>query len=295
MKVLAGLILLLAALGVPGGAMAEPRCVVDDAQREVCLDRPAQRIVGLSPGVVELLFAAGAGDRILGAVRYSDYPEAANDVPRVGSHTRVDMERVLQMNPDLVVVWASGNPQEQVERLKSLGMTLYFSEPREFDDVASTLRRLGRLAGTEEAAERVAGEFQAEMAELERRYADAPPVRVFFQIWDDPIMTVNDTHLISKAIALCGGVNVFGHIERLVPRLDRESVLAAQPEAIMAGGMGEEDTTWVESWRPFEDIPAVRRDNLFFVPPSSIQRPTPRIAWGSRIICDHLETARERR
>ena len=290
--------LLLIAAGLcftAGGVGAEPRCVEDDGGRSVCLDGPAERIIALSPGVTELLFAAGAGDRIRGAVRYSDYPEAANDIPRVGSHTRVDMERLLAMQPDLVVAWTSGNPEEQLEQLEALGLPVYYSEPRRFADVSSTLRRLGRLAGTESVANAAADAFQGTIAELKRRYADAEPVRLFYQIWDDPVMTVNDTHLISEGVQLCGGVNVFGDIDRLVPRLDRESVLAAQPEAIVAGGMGEEDTTWLEGWERFTEVPAVRRGNLFFVPPSSIQRPTPRVAEGVALLCEHLETARGRR
>ena len=276
-------------------AAAELRCVTDDAGREVCLDAPAQRIISLSPGVTELLFAAGAGERLRGAVRYSDYPEAAKDIPRVGSHTRVDMETLLAKEPDLVVAWTSGNPEEQLERIEALGLTVYYSEPRRFDDVAHTVERLGRLAGTEAVADATVAEFRAVIDELTSRYAEADPVRVFYQVWDDPIMTVNDTHLISQAIMLCGGENVFGDVDRLVPRLDRESVLAAEPEAIVAGGMGEEDTSWLEGWEPFDGMTAVQRGNLFFVPPSSIQRPTPRVAEGARLLCEHLETARERR
>ncbi len=279
----------------PAGPGAGERCVVDDRDRQVCLSAPARRIISLSPGVTELLFAAGAGDRIQGAVNFSDYPEAARDIPRVGSHTRVDLETVLAMDPDLVVAWASGNPEDQVARLLDLGLTVYYSEPRRFDDVVSSVARLGRLTGTADAAAAANTRFLEAIAALEERYADADPVRVFYQIWDDPVMTVNDTHLIAEAIALCGGRNVFGEVERLVPRLDRESVLAAQPEAIVAGGMGEDDTSWLESWERFDEMPAVRRGNLFFVPPSTIQRPTPRVAEGSRLLCEHLETARERR
>lgn len=284
-----------ALLAVVGAAAAEPRCVSDDRDREICLQQPAQRIIALSPGVTELLFAAGAGERLVGAVRYSDYPEAANDIPRVGSHTRLDLETVLAMEPDLVVAWISGNPPDQVERLEQLGLTVYLSEVRDFDDVAHSVRRFGRLAATESEAERQATAFLDTIRRLGERYADADPVRLFYQIWDDPIMTVNDTHLISQVIRLCGGDNIFGDLERLAPRLDRESVLAAQPEAIAAGGMGEDDESWLEPWTAFPDLPATAAGNLFFVPPSTIQRPTPRVAEGASILCEHLENARDRR
>ncbi len=282
-------------LGMTQVLAGERLCVTDDRDRAVCLEQPAQRIIALSPGVTELLFAAGAGEQIVGAVRYSDYPEAANDIPRVGSHTRLDLETVLAMDPDLVVVWVSGNPPDQVERLEDLGLTVYFSEVRNFEDVAHSVRRFGRLAATGAEAERAADSFLDTIRTLGEQYADADPVRLFYQIWDDPIMTVNDSHLISQVIRLCGGENIFGDLERLAPRLDRESVLAAQPEAIAAGGMGEDDESWLEPWTGFPDLPATAAGNLFFVPPSTIQRPTPRVAEGAGILCEHLETARERR
>lgn len=288
----AGLLLLF---GIPDVAAGNGLCVIDDKEREVCLSQPAERIIALSPGVTELLFAAGAGDRISGAVRYSDYPEAANELPRVGNHTRVDMETVLAMAPDLIVAWVSGNPPEQVERLEQLGLTLYYSEVRNFDDVAHSIRRFGQLAGTGAVAEQAATDFTGDIERLEQTYGARDSVRLFYQVWDDPLMTVNDTHLISQIIGLCGGQNVFGELDRMVPRLDRESVLAARPEAIAAGGMGEDDESWLDPWRQFDQLPAAARDNLFFVPPSTIQRPTPRVIEGAEILCEHLETARGRR
>ncbi len=288
----AGTLLLLGAVDLAAG---DGPCVIDDKEREVCLSRPAERIIALSPGVTELLFAAGAGDRIIGAVRYSDYPEAANELPRVGNHTRVDMETVLAMDPNLIVAWVSGNAPEQIDRLEQLGLTVYYSEVRNFDDVARSIRRFGTLAGTGAKAEQAAADFSADLDRLNQTYGDRDPVRLFYQVWDDPLMTVNDTHLISQIIELCGGHNVFGALDRMVPRLDRESVLAARPEAIAAGGMGEEDESWLEPWKQFDQLPATARGNLFFVPPSTIQRPTPRVIEGAEILCEHLETARGRR
>ncbi|WP_290634148.1 cobalamin-binding protein, partial [Aquisalimonas sp.] len=246
-------------------------------------------------GATELLFAAGAGDAVVGAVSYSDYPPEAEEVPRVGSYKRLDMETLLAREPDLIVGWITGNPSEQLERLQELGVPLYLSEPRELDDIASTLERLGVLTGTAGHAADEATAFRDAIDGIRDEYADAEPVRVFYQVWDDPLMTVNDAHLISQAAALCGGDNVFGELGSLTPRIDTESVLDRDPEAIVAGGMGEADETWLEPWRGYDSLTATRRDNLFFVPPSSIQRPTPRVAEGSRILCEQLERARERR
>jgi len=249
--------------------------------------------IGLKHELV--LFAAGAGERVVGTVSYSDYPEAAQDIPRIGSYKRIDMEGLVARQPDLVVAWSSGNPPEQLARLEELGPTVYRAEPRTFEDVATTLERLGVLTATTGTADAAAADFRDAIGAIRERYSDREPVRVFYQVWPDPLMTVNDDHLISQAATLCGGDNVFGDLDSLTPRIDRETVLARDPEVIVAGGMGEADDSWLDAWRGFDDLQAVQRDNLFFVPPSTLQRPTPRLVDGTRALCERLDTARERR
>nr|WP_231489501.1 cobalamin-binding protein [Halomonas saliphila] len=275
-------------------ALAEV-CAIDDRDREVCLPAPASRIAALSPGATELVYAAGAGEKVVAVVAYSDYPPEARDVPSVGSHTRMDLETLVSLRPDLVIGWTTGNPPEQLETIEALGMPVFYIEPREFEDVSGAIERLARLAATREEGERAAEEFRTGMAELAERYADAEPVSVFYQVWDEPLMTINDEHLIGKVLTLCGGVNVFGELSRLVPRIGDEAVLDADPEAILAGGMGEENRDWLTHWQRYTELTAVRRDNLYFVPPSLIQRPTPRLLEGSRLFCEKLDDARGRR
>nr|WP_240458057.1 cobalamin-binding protein [Halomonas socia] len=276
-------------------AQADPVCVVDDRDREVCLAAPASRIATLSPGATELTWAAGGGDRVVAVVSYSDYPPEAREVTSVGSHTRVDLETLVSLEPDLVIGWVTGNPIEQLETIEALGVPVFYIEPRSVDSVATTIERLARLAGSEAQGDAVAAEFRAAMAALADEYADAEPVATFYQVWDEPLMSVNDEHLIGEVVRLCGGVNVFGELSRLVPRIDDEAVLAADPEVIVAGGMGEENRHWLTHWQQYPGLAAVERDNLFFVPPSLIQRPTPRLLEGSRILCEKLEVARGRR
>ncbi|ASK35559.1 cobalamin-binding protein [Alcanivorax sp. N3-2A] len=290
-----GLALTVLAMAVCAEPAAPARCVTDDAAREVCLAQPAQRIVSLSPGATELLFDAGAGERVVGAVGFSDFPEAAKKIPRVGSYKRLDLERILALKPDLIIAWRSGNPRAQTERLESLGQTLYYSEPRRFDDVASTLQRFATLAGSEAVGGARAQRFRHGIDALAKRYRDAAPVSVFYEVWEEPLMTVNGEHLISQVIDLCGGRNVFADLPALTPRIGREAVLDADPEAIVAGGMGEENPAWLKPWRKFASLTAVRRDNLFFVPPSTLQRPTPRLLDGAQRLCGQLESARGRR
>ncbi|MDK8465051.1 cobalamin-binding protein [Marinobacter sp. SS13-12] len=284
---------LLAVWQVP--LQAAQVCATDDIGEEVCLGQPAARIAALSPGATELVWAAGAGDKVVAVVAFSDYPEQAKDVPSVGSHTRLDLERLMKLQPDLVIGWVTGNPPEQIEALKDLGLPVFSIEPRSFEGVSHTIERLSRLASTEEKGFAEADRFRQGIAALERQYRDAETVSVFYQVWDEPLMTVNDEHLIGKVITLCGGVNVFGNLDRLVPRISAEAVIGANPEAILAGGMGEENRHWLSRWEAFPGIDATARDNLYFIPPSLVQRPTPRMLEGSQLFCERLDDARAKR
>ena len=249
----------------------------------------------MSPGATELVWAAGAGDQVIAVVSYSDYPEQAKQVTSVGSHTRMDLERLMALKPDLVIGWVTGNPPEQIAALKDLGLPVFSIEPRSFEGVSSTIERLSILAGTEDEGFAEADRFRKGMAALKKQYQGAEPVSVFYQVWDEPLMTVNDEHLIGKVITLCGGVNVFGDLDRLVPRISAEAVIGANPEAILAGGMGEENRHWLTRWEAFQSIDATVKENLYFVPPSLIQRPTPRILKGSQLFCEKLDDARAKR
>ncbi|GAB2726903.1 cobalamin-binding protein [Halomonas garicola] len=285
--------------GAFAGADAKP-CAVDDLEREVCLDAPAQRIVALSPGATELAFAAGAGDDVVAVVEHSDYPARARKLPSVGDYSRIDLEALVGLGPDLVIGWETGNPGKQLETLESLGTKVFYIEPRTVDGVAAALNRLGRLAGSEDIAEQEAEAFLAGMAKLKARYAERAPVRVFYQVWDAPLMSLNDEHLIGRAITDCGGVNVFGERPRLVPRLDDEAVLAANPEVIITGSSdasnGDEENArhqWLSHWQQYSSMAAVQRESLYTVPADPLVRPTPRFLQGAQSLCERIDQARK--
>ena len=282
---------LLFGAALPASAQIE---LTDDAGQRIVLEQPARRIVSLAPHVTENLFAAGAGDRVVGVVAYSDYPEAARALPQVGGYTQIDLEAVVALRPDLVVGWRSGNREAHLDRLRALGIPVYLNEPRNLDDVARSLEQFGRLAGSEAAAQAAATTFRNRHAALAARYAGRPRVRTFYQIWDRPLMTINDEHLIADVIRLCGGSNVFAGLSQLTPTIGVEAVLAAGPEAIVASGMGEARPEWLDQWARWPQLEATRRDNLFFIPPDLIQRHTPRILDGAERLCEQLETARAR-
>ncbi|MDO8313640.1 MAG: cobalamin-binding protein [Rugosibacter sp.] len=256
---------------------------------------PAKRIISLAPHMTELLYAAGAGNKLVGNVDYGDYPPAAKALPKVGGYTRPDLEAILALKPDLVIAWESGNPPAALEKLKAMGIFVHVSQPDRIEDVAREIERLGVLAGTESVANPAAAAFRERHAALAARYSQRPVVDVFYQIWKQPLMTVNDKQIISDAIRLCGGRNVFGSLPVLAPTVTVEAVIAANPEVIVASGMGDERPEWLNDWRRWKTMMVVKRDNLYFIPPQEIQRHTPRLLDGAEKLCQALESAREKR
>jgi iron complex transport system substrate-binding protein len=274
-------------------AISATPAVRDDAGHQLALAAPARRIVSLAPHATELLFAAGAGAHVVGVSEFSDYPPQARRIPHVGSAAALDLERIVALKPDLVVAWGSGNSAAQIVRLKNLGIPVFESEPRDFAAIASNIERLARLAGTEATGRAAAAAFRARLDGLAARHAQSTPVRVFYQIWDKPLMTLNDRHMASAVLRLCGGRNVFGNLKQLAPTVGVEAVVRADPEAII-GGRGEENNA-PSSWRRFPNMTAVVRGNLFVADPDLLTRPGPRIVDGAAQICQFLETARARR
>ncbi|MGP1678761.1 MAG: cobalamin-binding protein [Burkholderiales bacterium] len=285
---------LVAMIVLVSAAAAEIR-LTDDAGRSVSLKQPARRIISLTPHMTELLFAAGAGARVVGTVEYSNYPQAAQRIARIGDSAQLDLERIVALKPDLVVVWQYGNAQRQLDKLLRLGIPVYYNEPRRLPDIARAIEQLGRLAGTEAVALPAARAFLARVAELRRRYAGRAPVTLFYQIWDQPLLTVNGEHLISDVIRLCGGRNVFAGLKPLTPEISTEAVLATDPEAI--GGVTAEagQAGNLDAWKQWPRLRAVARGNLFVIDSDLISRNTPRILDGAEQLCEHLAAARARR
>ncbi|MDN7806660.1 cobalamin-binding protein [Burkholderia gladioli] len=273
--------------------------VIDDAGRTVTLSAPARRVISVAPHATELLYAAGGGTAMVGAVSYSDYPEAARALPRVGDNRSLDLERIVALKPDLIVVWRHGNADRQTAQLAALGIPLYFSEPKRLDEVAVSLDKLGRLLGTRAQADRAAADYRQRIAALRARYAARPPVTVFLQIWDRPLTTLNGAQIVSDVLRLCGGRNVFAALQPVAPTVSDEAVLAADPEAIVATAQGatasDASLPSLERWRRWPSLAAVARSNLFAVDGDWLTRPTPRLALGAEQVCRDLETARERR
>ena len=277
------------------GAHAAELVVKDDSGADVRLARPAARIVTLAPHLAETVFAAGAGAKLVGTVEFSDYPEAAKSLPRVGGYSKINLEAVVALRPDLVIAWQSGNVPAHVDKLRALGIPVYLSQPDRIEDVAADIERIGILAGTSDVALAVAAAYRQRLAEMEKRYGARPTVRTFYQVWKEPLVTIGGGQIISSVIRLCGGENVFASLESMAPTVSVEAVIAANPEAIIASGMDASRPEWLDDWKRWTSITAVARNNLFFVRPDIIQRHTPRLLDGAEQLCEELEEARRRR
>jgi len=272
-------------------AFAHALMLRDDRGATVVLAAPAQRIVTLSPHLAEVLFAAGAGGRLVGVARFSDFPDAVRSLPQVGDAARIDLERVVTLKPDLVLAWKSGNPASDIAALERLGFPVYVSETARLDDVPRVLRTIGVLAGTVQSAEKAAAAFERGVAALRDRYSQWRVLRVFYQIWDRPLFTVNRDQLISDVLAACGGHNIFAGAPALVPAVSLEAVLAARPDVILGGSELDSRQGFIESWQHTE-LASMRRVPVYYVPPELVQRQTPRVLEGAALICRELEEAR---
>jgi iron complex transport system substrate-binding protein len=267
--------------------------VVDDANHTVTLPAPAHRIISLAPHATELLFATGAGSKLVGVSDYSNFPPEAKNIPSVGGSNALDLERIVNLKPDLIVVWGSGNSAAQIDKLRGLKIPLFESEPRNFETVATSLERLAKLTGTEVAGQKAAQTFRSRLQTLAATYQHRPPVTVFYQIWRQPLMTLNGDHMASAAIRLCGGENVFGQLPQIAPTISIESVLQKDPEVIIASS-GETENRQAD-WLRFPKLTAVARNNLFSINVDWMTRGGPRILDGTETLCKQLEIARQRR
>jgi iron complex transport system substrate-binding protein len=251
-----------------------------------------QRIVSLAPHLTELAFTAGAGERIVATVEYSNHPDAARSIPRIGDAFRVDLERLLAVRPDVVLVWDSGTPAPTVERIRALNLSVVSFQTHRLEHVALVLREIGRLAGTSEVAERAAADYERSIRELRERYRDRTTVSVFIEVDDRPLYTVNGRHIMSEIVELCGGRNVFADLNALAPAIGIEAVIAANPQAIISTDDTVQDAAAV--WSRWRHIEAVRTGNVYTLRSDDIARATTRLTVAAEAVCRTLDTARQR-
>lgn len=271
------------------------REVVDFMGRTVRLQQPAQRVVALAPHIVENIFSAGAGEQLVGVVEWSNYPEQAKSIGIVGGYEKINHEKILELNPDLIIAWESGNSRSSVDRLAELGFNIYIDQPDSLKDVARSIKDIGLLTGNEATAELAAASYLSSLDIFEKKYASAEKVSTFYQVWNSPLQSINGKHIISDAIEICGGVNIYANEFAVAPVINIESVLERNPDAIIASGMSDARPEWLNDWTQWSSLTAVKNGNLFFVNPDHLQRHTVRLLLGLQETCRQLDLARARK
>lgn len=262
--------------------------VLDDAGQTLEFACPPQRIISLTPHLTELLFAVGAGSQVVGVDSASDYPPVAQTLPRIGDYSRVNFERILALKPDLVVVWLDGNRAADIHGLKKMGLPVLQTRATQLDDVARLLLLLGQVSGHAGEGKAAARDFTLRLAALHARVPNRPPLGVFYQVWDRPLMTVGGTHWISDALTLCGARNVFADLRGLSPVVSREAVLQRAPELIVSGSDAPDMRS---QWQRFPSLPAVKNQAFVRLDADRLHRPTPRLLEGVAALCGALEQA----
>lgn len=276
---------------VAANVAANGPTVTDDDGKRVTLHEPAQRIISLAPSLTELLFSLGAGQQIVGVMDYSDYPPAALALPVVGRYDALDMERIVALQPDLIVAWRSGNPRGALNRLQALGFPVYVAEPDSLQSIGEHLKRLGILTGHASRGADLNKEFSDQIQALQDDVGDKARVNVFYQVWHAPMISVGGQELINDMIQLCGGRNIFAELP-VGPKVNLEDVLARNPQVIIASGSSAEAPAWLEDWLRWPHLDAVAGQHLYVIPPDLVQRHSLRALQGARQMCEHIDRAR---
>jgi iron complex transport system substrate-binding protein len=256
--------------------------VIDDTGEVVTLAVPAKRIVSLAPHLTELLFSLNVGARVVGTVRFSDFPEAAKSIPVLGDAFAISLESIVSSEPELVVAWHTGGANNIIERLRTLGIPVYVNEALDIKSITRSIRALAVLVGRKEYGETLALKFGDEISRLQDVYAGTNR-KVFFQISDQSLFTINDSHLIGQAMSVCGVQNIFGDSLIPVPIVSKESVLAADPEIIVISQpIDSERSPWIEKWAEIEGY----ANRIRLIDPALISRPSLRMSKGVKELCD---------
>ena len=268
--------------------------VTDFSGATVSLKKPAQRIIALAPHIVENVYTAGAGDKLVGAVAYSDFPEQAQLLPRGGGYSNINIEKILELKPELIIAWKSAISEANILTIKSLGFPIYIDQPDTLSDLSKGIKDIGALTGHTEQATHTANKYLVDLEKTKKKYQLQAKVRTFYQVWNRPLRTITGKHIISDAIKICGGVNVYADEKTVSPIINIESLLKRNPQAIIASGLSDKPPEWLNDWKQWPSLQAVRNNNLFFVNPDHIQRHTIRVLLGINSICQQLDEARNK-
>lgn len=278
---------------VPKSVFGAEVNIFDDLGNQIFLKNPANRIIVLGPSLVETFFSIGAGSKIIGVDEGSDYPNAAIKIKKVASYNSINFEEIVSLSPDLIVVWSSGFSFSKLKKIRDLGIPVYLSQPKKLDDIEKLILSIGYLTDNVERAIDVASNFANKLRFFKKKYKNKKNISVFYQVWDDPLQTLNGDHIISDVISLCGGKNIFHSIHEIAPKVTIESVILNDPNVILIGSKDKRKSVWFDNWSNWPIINAVRNEQVFIISPDLVVRESPRIIHGIEKVCDILEEARD--
>jgi iron complex transport system substrate-binding protein len=260
--------------------------VKDQLGRNISVPAKPRRIVSLAPSITEIVFALEQDHRLVGVTRYSDYPPEAAKLPKVGSYVRLDIERIVALNPELCIATKDGNPKAIIDRLESLKIPVYVVNPHSLDTILETIRQIGTILNAADRAETLTSDLLARIKGVKSRVAQANHrPRVFFQIGISPIVSAGTETFIHELIELAGGENLAeGRVA--YPRFSREQVLALEPEIFVITSMARQAVfeQVKAQWRQWPNIPAVRDERIFLVDSDLFDRPSPRLVDGLELL-----------
>ena len=257
--------------------------VIDFAGKLIELEKPAEKVIALSPHIVENIYSLGAQETLMGVVSYSDYPLSAKQLPRVGDFSNLNIEKIVEMTPDLIIAWGTGNSRSDIIKLQSLGFPVYIDEPKKLIDVAKSIEDLGSLLGKESIAQNKSQKYIQHIRHVKKTNKKKIKVSVFYQIWPTPLQTISGKHLINDILSICGGNNIFEDEDVIAPIISIESILKLNPRAIIAGG--DDKMQLLEQWEKWSSVDAVSTNNLFVVNPDVMHRHTLRLLFGVDSVC----------
>ena len=277
--------------GLPGVAIADIDLLQANGET-LSLSAPATRIITLAPNLAELVFAAGAGDHLEAVVEYSNFPAAASQIQRIGDAFRIDLERIIQLQPDLVIAWKSGNPQAALQKLEQLGITVWQMEITRPGEIADAVENISRAAGTHDHGQAIAQQMRSRLSALIMQNKGKKPVEFFYQIAARPLYTVNGHHIISRSMEICGTRNIFADLQTLAPQVSRESVILADPQVMIAPDIPGEPPA-LQVWNDWPRLHAVQNSAMLYLPADDISRAAPRLLDSIELACKLLDEVRE--
>ena len=278
-------ILLLGLIGL-NASQTVAKSVSDDSLQK-------QRIIALAPHIVESLYAIGAGEQIIGTTAHADYPKAAENILRVGNYARLQIEKIIQLKPDVIIAWKTGNPMDDLARLEKYQLKVVYSHPQILEDVANELIMLGKITGREAVANSVAKKYLLNLQKIKQKYATQNKVRVFYELWSRPLRTVANKAWPQQQIELCGASNPFADAHDDYPSVGLEQVLVTLPQVVIQPSQHSADSPDGLNWLQWQHIPAVKNNFIFHPNADKAHRMTIRMLNEVVVLCEQIDAARQ--